>query len=98
MTFGRLVLQATAVASSTVASFTNAADEQPRRLTDLHLFLLANQSNMAGRGAVEQKDLVPHARVLTLRRELAWKPAVDPLHWDKPEVAGVAVGTTFADC
>lgn len=63
----------------------------------LHLFLLAGQSNMAGRGAV--KDLSdeagqPHPRVWALNREGGWQPAMDPLHWDKP-AAGVGVGKFF---
>lgn len=63
----------------------------------LHLFLLAGQSNMAGRGA--RKDLTPteaapDPRVLALNTESAWQPAVDPLHWDKRE-AGVGPGKFF---
>ena len=33
-----------------------------------HLFLLAGQSNMAGRGIVEEQDRVVHPRVLTLSK------------------------------
>jgi len=60
------------------------------------LFLLIGQSNMAGRGAVEAADRVPHPRVFMLDRDLAWVPAVDPMHFDKPEIAGVGLGSTFA--
>ena len=63
---------------------------------DLQLFLLTGQSNMAGRGVVEAQDKVPIARVYMLTKELEWKPAVDPLHFDKPAVAGVGVGRAFA--
>ncbi len=67
--------------------------ETPR---DLQLFLLIGQSNMAGRGPVEaqDKEIVPH--ILMLNKDLAWVPAVDPLHFDKPAVAGVGLGRTFA--
>ena len=62
---------------------------------NFHLFLLAGQSNMAGRGIVEEEDKVPHKRVLTLDKYGKWVPAVDPVHFDKPEIAGVGLGRTF---
>ena len=60
-----------------------------------HLFLLAGQSNMAGRGKVEPQDTRPIPRVLMLDRQGVWVPAVDPMHYDKP-VAGVGLGRSFA--
>jgi hypothetical protein len=63
---------------------------------DLQLFLLIGQSNMAGRGVVEDQDKLPIPHVYMLNKELEWKPAVDPLHWDKPAVAGVGLGRSFA--
>ncbi|HKB92472.1 MAG TPA: sialate O-acetylesterase, partial [Opitutaceae bacterium] len=63
---------------------------------DVQLFLLIGQSNMAGRGAVEPQDKVPHPRVFMLTKQLTWVPAVDPVHFDKPDVAGVGLGSTFA--
>lgn len=59
-----------------------------------HLFLLVGQSNMAGRGTVEEQDKTPHPRVLMLSKEGKWVPAIDPLHFDKPSV-GVGIGKTF---
>lgn len=59
-----------------------------------HLFLLVGQSNMAGRGKVEEQDKTPHPRVLMLSKAGEWVPAVDPMHYDKP-VAGVGLGKTF---
>jgi hypothetical protein len=69
------------------------AQEAPH---DLQLFLLIGQSNMAGRGPVEAQDREVIPRVLMLNKEMAWVPAVDPLHFDKPNVAGVGLGRTFA--
>jgi len=60
-----------------------------------HLFLLVGQSNMAGRGKVEEQDLVPHPRVLSLNKGNEWQPAVDPIHFDKPKYIGVGLGRTF---
>jgi len=62
---------------------------------DLQIFLLIGQSNMAGRGPVEEQDRQPHARVFMLNRDLAWVPAVDPIHFDKPERIGTGLGKTF---
>lgn len=63
--------------------------------SELDLFLLAGQSNMAGRGDVEAQDRTPIDGVFALDKELAWTPAVDPLHWDKP-IAAVGLGRSFA--
>lgn len=60
-----------------------------------HLYLLAGQSNMAGRGTVETVDKTPHPRVWVLNRANQWVPATDPLHFDKPDVVGVGPGLTF---
>jgi hypothetical protein len=61
-----------------------------------HLFLLAGQSNMAGRGKPDPLSHMPHPRVFALRRDFLWMPAVDPLHWDKP-AAGTGLGKPFAE-
>jgi hypothetical protein len=63
----------------------------------VELFLLAGQSNMAGRGAVKElsaEDAVADPRVWALNRDGAWQPAMDPLHWDK-SAAGVGPGKFF---
>ncbi len=60
-----------------------------------HLYLLIGQSNMAGRGQIEEQDKEPHPRVLKLTKDNTWAPGVDPLHFDKPQIAGVGLGTTF---
>jgi Carbohydrate esterase, sialic acid-specific acetylesterase len=61
---------------------------------DFHLFLLAGQSNMAGRGEVSAEDRTVHPRVLTLNKDGEWVPAQDPIHFDKPG-AGVGPGRAF---
>ena len=62
---------------------------------NFHLFLLAGQSNMAGRGEIEEQDRVAHPRVLMLSEDREWIPAVAPIHFDKT-VAGVGLGKSFA--
>lgn len=61
----------------------------------MELFLLIGQSNMAGRGVVEEQDRVAIPGVMALGRERVWAPAVDPIHFDKP-IAGVGLGRSFA--
>jgi hypothetical protein len=61
----------------------------------VQLFLLAGQSNMAGRGTVEPGDRAAHPRVMMLDRTMHWVPAIDPVHYDKP-IAGVGPGRSFA--
>ncbi len=68
------------------------APESPDKF---HLFLLIGQSNMAGRGVVEDADKVVNPRVLMLNNQGQWLPAVDPLHFDKPSIVGVGLGRTF---
>ncbi|MCA9054229.1 MAG: DUF1080 domain-containing protein [Planctomycetaceae bacterium] len=60
-----------------------------------HLYLLIGQSNMAGRGVIEEPVVPPHARVLKLSKDDAWVPATEPLHFDKP-IAAAGLGTSFA--
>lgn len=76
------------------AALMNAEDAAAPR--DLELFLLIGQSNMAGRGVVEPADRVPHPRVFMMNKKYAWVPAVDPVHYDKPALIGVGLGSTFA--
>lgn len=63
---------------------------------NFYLFLLAGQSNMAGRGIIEDSDQVPHPRILALSKDGKWRPAVAPIHFDKT-VAGVGLATSFAE-
>ncbi len=75
-----------------------AADEPAIKLPtkeQFHLYLLIGQSNMAGRGKIEQQDKTPHPRVLKLTKENTWARGIDPLHFDKPQIAGVGLGSSF---
>lgn len=63
----------------------------------LRLFILAGQSNMAGRGplpATEPSQANPD--ILALSEDLKWETACNPLHFDKPGAAGVGPGLSFA--
>ncbi|WP_278468581.1 sialate O-acetylesterase [Gimesia maris] len=60
-----------------------------------HIYLLIGQSNMAGRGKVDPASNKAHPRVLKLDKAGNWVPATDPLHFDKPKIAGVGPGSGF---
>lgn len=69
---------------------------QTRPPRDLELFVLIGQSNMAGRGAIDAGDREPIPGIWVQAKDLSWKPAVDPLHYDKPEIAAAGLGRSFA--
>lgn len=74
------------------------AEEKPVSLPakeNFHIYLLIGQSNMAGRGKVVAAENKPHPRVLKLNEAGKWVPATDPLHFDKPMIAGVGPGSAF---
>jgi hypothetical protein len=62
----------------------------------MHVFLLAGQSNMAGRGEVGEIDRTPHPRVFALNKNNEWVIATEPVHFDKPKVRGVGPSLAFA--
>lgn len=76
-------------------SFSGSAAELPEK-ENYHLFLLAGQSNMAGRAKLEDSAKKPIPGVLAMNQELKWQPAIDPLHWDKAIAAG-GMGRPFAE-
>lgn len=60
------------------------------------VFLLAGQSNMAGRGYISLHDRGREwENIYTIAADLSIKPAQQPLHWDK-SLAGYSMGLDFA--
>jgi hypothetical protein len=62
---------------------------------NMKLFLLIGQSNMAGRGKIEEQDKVENPNILMLTKDLKWVVAKDPVHFDKA-AAGVGLCSEFA--
>lgn len=61
-----------------------------------HLYLLAGQSNMAGRGELkDEEERKSHPRVFMFDKDNKWIPATDPVHFDK-KIAGTGPGLSFA--
>ncbi len=63
---------------------------------DLWVFVLAGQSNMAGRGFVEPGDTIPNNRILTLNKNNEIVIAKEPLHFYEPTLTGLDCGVSFA--
>lgn len=83
------------VFSALIALFSSGCSGPYANRQEFHLYILAGQSNMAGRGKVEEQDKQPHPRVFMLNQEGQWQPATEPLHFDKPNIAGVGPGLAF---
>lgn len=83
-----------ALATFCLCGFSEAASTENSK--PLHIFLLAGQSNMAGRGEVGDIDRTPHPREFVLDENDEWVIATEPLHFDKPKIRGVGPGLAFA--
>ncbi|MCF3649485.1 sialate O-acetylesterase [Synoicihabitans lomoniglobus] len=77
----------------TAASLATAGDTAP---ADMHLFLLAGQSNMAGRGEIDPTDNEALANVFVLDATGEWEPAIEPYHYDK-SFAAAGLARSFAE-
>ena len=60
-----------------------------------YIFLLAGQSNMAGRGFVEAEDTLSNPQVLALNKNNDWVYAKEPLHYYEPGRTGLDCGLSF---
>jgi len=60
------------------------------------VFIMAGQSNMAGRGIVEPEDTVPDKRILSINKDGQIIIAKEPLHFYEPERTGLDCGISFA--
>jgi len=97
--FALRLLFASLLCSICAPSFLVAQDASAIQLPPKEKFrivVLAGQSNMAGRGFVEDADKIPNPRIFKLTREGNWARATEPIHYDKPS-AGVGPGRAFAE-
>lgn len=62
---------------------------------NLWVFVMAGQSNMAGRGQVEPQDTVALPRLLTIDRHGQLVLAKEPLHFYEPALTGLDCGYAF---
>lgn len=62
----------------------------------INSFLLIGQSNMAGRGRLAEVESIQNSDVFMFR-DNKWVTAKEPIHTDKPDLAGIGLGMSFAD-
>jgi hypothetical protein len=62
----------------------------------INSFLLIGQSNMAGRGRPGEVAPINNPDI-RMFRDGVWQAAVEPLHTDKPEMAAIGPGMSFAE-
>jgi hypothetical protein len=73
---------------------TEVVREIPNR-EDVWVFILAGQSNMAGRALVEPQDTIPSERILTINSKGQLILAKEPLHFQEPGGQGLDCGLSF---
>ncbi len=79
-------------------SFSPRLELKPNEIPDkknVWVFILAGQSNMAGRGKVEPMDTIPDSRILTINKNGNLIIAKEPLHFYEPRIAGLDSGLSF---
>tara|TARA_R110002049_G_scaffold3795_5_gene27558 strand:- start:17433 stop:18230 length:798 start_codon:yes stop_codon:yes gene_type:complete len=64
---------------------------------DVWIFIMAGQSNMAGRGTVEPQDKIENDRILTINSGNQIIVAKEPLHFYEPSNAGLDCGMSFGE-
>src|SRR5437868_5585228 len=69
-------------------------DTLPRK-ENFYIFILAGQSNMAGRGFVQPQDTLPSKQVLALDKKNEWVYAKEPIHYYEPDKIGLDCGLSF---
>jgi hypothetical protein len=80
---------------SSGAESTKASSPALPAKTNLHLYLLMGQSNMAGRGEVGDEDKQTHPRVLMFNLSNSWELATEPITRDRKSGLGVGPGLAF---
>ena len=63
---------------------------------DMDLYLLIGQSNMAGRGVLTDSNRVSADGIFKLDAAGEWQAAEEPIHFDKPTIAGAGLAASFA--
>ena len=63
---------------------------------DMDLYLLIGQSNMAGRGVLTDSNRVSADGIFKLDADGEWQAAEEPIHFDKPTIAGAGLAASFA--
>ena len=68
----------------------------PADKSKFKIIVLIGQSNMAGRGYLDDDSTNAHPRVVKMCQDFSWAPGTEPIHFDKSE-AGACLAKTFAE-
>jgi hypothetical protein len=68
----------------------------PPKKDKVWVFIMAGQSNMAGRGFVEPMDTLSNERILSINSDGELVYAKEPFHWYEPNLTGLDCGMSFA--
>ncbi|TCD28340.1 sialate O-acetylesterase [Pedobacter psychrodurus] len=71
------------------------SNQDPRK--NIWVFILAGQSNMAGRAKIEPQDTVTNKRILLMNSNGKIAIAKEPLHSYEPDMAGLDCGLSFGN-
>ncbi|MBP6623878.1 MAG: sialate O-acetylesterase [Chitinophagaceae bacterium] len=92
-----MICMSSCKADKVIQSDNNLEEIYPEQTKDKYwIFLLAGQSNMAGRAAVEAEDWNDNSHILTVNEQGDWIVAQEPLHFYEPAYAGLDCGLSFA--
>ncbi len=86
----KIVVERTAYFPKQTELITDAMNKQ-----NVWVFILSGQSNMAGRGMVEQQDTISNKRILSINKNGQLIMAKEPLHFYEPNLAGLDCGYSF---
>lgn len=86
------------IATERTAYFPKQIEKMPTpgNKENIWVFIMAGQSNMAGRGLVEPQDTISNKRILTIDKSGQLIIAKEPLHFYEPERTGLDCGLSFA--
>ena len=78
--------------------FSKRTEAMPNNINkeNVWVFIMAGQSNMAGRGIVEPEDTVSDKRIFSINKDGQIIIAKEPLHFYEPERTGLDCGLSFA--
>ena len=75
--------------------FTHTAPTYMTSKENFHIYIMARQSNMAGRGIISPSDTISSLRILVLDKDHKWVYAKEPLHHYEPTRTGLDCGLSF---
>lgn len=92
--FFRCALPKAAQQVNTIPSAHTAPTSMPSK-ENFHIYIMAGQSNMAGRGIISPSDTISSPRILVLNTDHKWVFAKEPLHHYEPTRTGLDCGLSF---